>query len=291
MKNIKDYSDNEMSTNTLGNIIDNVDVDLAVIDEFNQDDVKMVVVKTIEPTETLEDYLKHSSDWFKSITNDRQKAKEAHISIIVTLRDAYLQTFEQIAKLLNDYYGITKSRQSIHSLYERLKKRESDAVDDKTELNILIMRLFGMSIAKIHNTFPELTEYHIGEIINANKDKTEELKANIIERLARKIASITVSVGDYGLNSKTIRLTLHEAVYEIRRTIKIKTPNIEINEKILNEFIGLAVDKVIEDRIKVMASIIYGSHTPSLKSAKSFMLKHGIDSSLVTAKCLNDIWE
>lgn len=266
------------------------DIGLSNIEEIDPNDRSIKVIQTMEPTEPLEDYLKNSKVWIDKISNDKQKIRDAHANIIVTLRDVYLQTFEQIAKLLNDYYGVTRTRQSIHSLYERVKKREASIVDYETQREILLMRLFGLSISKIHDRFPQLTEYGIGEIINSNKRETDELKDSIIDTIAKKLVKFTVCVGKYRAcdSDRDNKISQKDAFVEIKRAIGI--PSAEISEKVFNEFIDLAVERIVADRLEVMASVIYESHVPGLKSAKSFMEKHGISNSGVTARKLKDIW-
>lgn len=283
------FNDIQFDDNDTESCTNETETSLDGLDELDPNDKSIKVIRTMEPTEPLEDYLKSSKVWLDKIADDKQKIRDAHANIIVTLRDVYLQTFEQIANLLNDHYGVIRTRQSIHSLYERVKKREASIVDYETQREILLMRLFGLSISKIHDRFPQLTEYGIGEIINSNKRETDALKDSIIDTIAKKLVKFTVCVGKYNVREKGSNiLNQQEALLEVKKAIEI--PSAEINEKVFNEFIDLAVEKIVADRLEVMASIIYESHTPGLKSAKSFMEKHGMVDSGITARKLKNIW-
>lgn len=266
---------------------DNESSDFADIEEIDPNDTNIKVVKTMEPTEPLDIFLEKSKVWLGTVANDKQKIRDAHASIIVTLRDIYLQTFEQIAKLLNDYYGVTRTRQSIHSLYERVKKRESAIVDYETQREILMMRLLGLSISKIHERFTHITEYGIGEIINSNKREYDELKDGLIDTLANKLNQIASSTGKYRLNTDTV-MNSDVAIRELKESIEM--PGVLISTKVFNELLYSAINKIINDKLECMASIIYETHVPGLKSAKRLMMKYGLDNNEVTARRLKDTW-
>lgn len=260
-------------------------------DELDPNDSSVTIVRTVEPEESLEEYLENSKVWLNKIADDKQQTRDAHAAIIVTLRDAYLQTFEQIAKLLSDYYGVNRTRQSIHSLYERVKKRESNIVNYENQREILLMRILGMSIAKIHDKFPQLTEYGITEIIKENQRESEELQNDLIDNIAKRIAVHIANVGEYkacGDYESYNKISQSEVFEDIKNTLGV--PRAEINDKEFNRLINLAIERVAADRIAVLASMIYESQTPSLKSAKSFMVGHGISDNGVTAKNLKELW-
>ena len=261
--------------------------DFGDIEEIDPNDTNIKVVRTMEPTEPLDVFLEKSKVWLETVASDKQKIRDAHATIIVTLRDIYLQTFEQIAKLFSDYYGVTRTRQSIHSLYERVKKREQTIVDYETQREILMMRLLGLSISKIHERFTQITEYGIGEIINNNKREYDELKEGLIDTLATKLNQIASNTGKYKLNTDT-DINSDIAISELKKSIEM--PGVLISTKVFNELLDSAINKVISDKLECMASIIYETHTPGLKSAKRFMLKYGLDNNEITARRLKDTW-
>ena len=157
--------------------------------------------------------------------------------------------FTEIVKILDEGYGIQKSKQSVHAIYKRAMAREEREEkeykhDEKFISDILNIYVRGYKMSETHKILASLdyedVKYHrVVKIINENEDTANEIRNKLILHTTNKI------VGNADID-------------EIINSLTYK--GVTINENALIEIIVGAYEKIIRNRVITYAAEAYDKY-------------------------------
>lgn len=117
--------------------------------------------------------------------------KDTIKEIVIELRDNQGKSFQDISDYIEQQYGIKKTRQSIHGLYNRAKNKVENNVDNDLMLDIVNLYVLGYNISTIqkllYSVDNTITNYKITSVINDKSVMIDNIREAFINKVEEQI--------------------------------------------------------------------------------------------------------